>query len=139
MNKNQMPNAKGKMQKGITLIALIITVIVLLILAGTAVSIAINGGDIFGKASQAREGWNSAVATEQEKINDVMSLLNTVTGENNGGGANTTPTPAALPAEWGETAATYVSEAYTDGTADTRQVPIPKGFKVSIYNDALRK
>lgn len=32
-----------KMQKGITLIALIITVIILLILAGTAISISLNG------------------------------------------------------------------------------------------------
>ncbi len=122
---------KTTTNKGITLIALIITVIVLLILAGTAVSIAINGGDIFSKAAEARNQWNSAVATEETKINEVWNILNTMT-------SGTNPTPA-LPAAWGETAATYVSEAYTDGTADTRQVPIPKGFKVSIYNDALRK
>ena len=62
--------------------ALVITVIVLLILAGTAISIAINGGDIFGKASQARESWNSAVATEEQKVNEVWQILNTMTGGN---------------------------------------------------------
>ena len=61
---------------GITLIALIITVIVLLILAGTAISIAINGGDIFSKASTAREEWNGAVAKEQTQIDDLMGVLN---------------------------------------------------------------
>ena len=56
-------------ERGITLIALIITVIVLLILAGTAISIAINGGDIFSKASTARDQWNASVADEENKIN----------------------------------------------------------------------
>ena len=61
------------MKKGITLIALIITVIILLILAGTAISIAINGGDIFGKASTAREQWNESVLQEESSL---TSLLN---------------------------------------------------------------
>ena len=70
-----------KSQKGITLIALIITVIVILILAGTAISIAINGGDIFGKASEAREGWNIAVQKEQTEIDNVLSLLDLASSE----------------------------------------------------------
>ena len=72
--KCQMLNAKS----GITLIALIITVIILLILAGTAISIAVNGGDIFGKTNQAREGWNSAVAEEERQLKDVLQILNTM-------------------------------------------------------------
>ena len=55
--------------RGITLIALIITVIILLILAGAAISIAINGGDIFGKASEARDKWNVAVKEEENLLN----------------------------------------------------------------------
>ena len=65
-----------KNKKGITLIALIITVIVLLILAGTAISIAINGGDIFGKASQARAEWNISVENEN---NEIINLLDVFT------------------------------------------------------------
>ena len=76
ITNNQMLNAKS----GITLIALIITVIILLILAGTAISIAINGGDIFGKTNQARESWNAAVAEEQTEVNYIMSLLDYETG-----------------------------------------------------------
>ena len=64
--------------KGITLIALIITVIILLILAGTAISIAINGGDIFGKANKAREMWNEAVAEEETKIKEVLGILDSI-------------------------------------------------------------
>ena len=65
-----------KEQKGITLVALVITVIVLLILAGTAVTIAINGGDIFGKANTARTEWNDAVTTENATLTNAMNYLN---------------------------------------------------------------
>ena len=56
---------KKNENKGITLIALIITVIVLLILAGTTVSISINGGHIFGRATTAKEAWNEKVVEEE--------------------------------------------------------------------------
>ena len=65
---------------GITLIALIITVIVLLILAGTAISIAINGGDIFSRASQARNSWNYAVESENAIVNSYIGYLNQYSG-----------------------------------------------------------
>ena len=70
-----------KRDNGITLIALIITVIVLLILAGTAVSIAVNSGDIFSKASTAREEWNYAVAKEEGELTNLINILNQVSGE----------------------------------------------------------
>ena len=67
-----------KTNKGITLIALIITVIVLLILAGTAVSIAINGGNIFTKANEAKESWNVKVSQEESEINQSLALLDSL-------------------------------------------------------------
>ena len=66
-------NNINKANKGITLIALIITVIILLILAGTAISIAINGGDIFGKATDTREKWNKKVTEEESSITNTLS------------------------------------------------------------------
>ncbi len=116
---------RGKETKGITLIALIITVIVLLILAGTAISIAINGGDIFSKAADARNQWNSAVATEQEKVNEVWNILNTMTSENNGGGTNpaeptatatatATPAPAGITMTLGAAPGTQVTLTQSD-------------------------
>lgn len=95
-----MKKIKFNSNKGITLIALIITVIVLLILAGTAISISINGGDIFGRASQARESWNTAVANEQNKINEVWNILDSMTGGNGEATPTTTPedTPTPTPA-----------------------------------------
>ena len=66
---------KKNENKGITLIALIITVIVLLILAGTTVSISINGGDIFGRATTAKEAWNEKVVEEENEVNNLLNIL----------------------------------------------------------------
>ena len=60
---------------GITLIALIITVIVLLILAGTAISISVNSTDLFNKSNAAKESWNAGVREEESSITDVLDVL----------------------------------------------------------------
>jgi len=60
---------------GITLIALIITVIVLLILAGAAVNIGLRGDDVFAKANKAREEWNSKVEEEDRAMQELMEIL----------------------------------------------------------------
>ena len=65
----------NKTQKGITLIALVITVIVLLILAGTAISIAVNGGDLFGKAENSVNRYNAKVADENTAVDEVLDIL----------------------------------------------------------------
>lgn len=64
-------------QKGITLVALVITVIVLLILAGTAISIAISGGDLFGRSSNAVTRYNNKVDEENTAITNVINDFNT--------------------------------------------------------------
>jgi len=62
-----------KNQKGITLVALVITVIVLLILAGTAITLAINGGNLFVKTNQAAQSWNAAQNAEENYLLNLLS------------------------------------------------------------------
>ena len=50
-------------QKGITLVALVITIIVMLILVGVTVTVAINGG-LFDKARDAKTEYESSQASE---------------------------------------------------------------------------
>ena len=50
-------------EKGITLIALVITIIVMLILVGVSVTLALNGG-LFEKAAEAARETNSAIQSE---------------------------------------------------------------------------
>lgn len=52
-------------QKGITLIALVITIIVMLILVAVTITMAINGG-LFEKAGEASRKTNEAKTQEQE-------------------------------------------------------------------------
>ena len=64
--------------KGITLIALIITIIILLILVGVSVNLLIKG-DLFGSAQKAVEGTNDKTAQEQTRVDELMNELDQVT------------------------------------------------------------
>lgn len=57
-----------KGQKGITLVALIITIIVMLILVGVSISVALNGG-LFDKAETAKS------ETNQKQLEEVVSIV----------------------------------------------------------------
>lgn len=65
---------KGK-QKGITLIALIITIIIMLILVAVTVSVAVNG-NLFGKAEEAVDKTNAKVGKLQQDIDYYTGELN---------------------------------------------------------------
>lgn len=64
-----------KNQKGITLIALIITIIVMLILVSVSITIAIQTG-LFKSASDATKGWNEAQQNEADVDNKVSTNVN---------------------------------------------------------------
>ena len=59
-----MPKKLDKKSKGITLIALIVTIIVLIILAGIAISMLTGDNNILSNATEAREETQKATATE---------------------------------------------------------------------------
>ena len=54
-------------QNGITLVALVITIIVLLILAGVTITLALNGG-IIDKSSEAAKSYNAAAVKEALEV-----------------------------------------------------------------------
>ena len=55
-----------KTQKGITLIALVVTIVVLLILAGVTVSLILDENGIIAKSKDARARWNNAQMNEEK-------------------------------------------------------------------------
>ena len=63
--------------KGITLIALIITIIILLILVGVSVNLLIKG-DLFGSAQKAVNGTNAKVEEQQTAVDELMGELGRV-------------------------------------------------------------
>ena len=63
-----------KRKSGITLVALIITIIILLILAGVSLSFVFNGG-ILDKSQQAVNEYENAANTENKLLDDINSYL----------------------------------------------------------------
>ena len=66
--------------RGITLVALVITIIILLILAGITISSLTNTG-IFGRAKEAKEKTQQAQRNEQEILGQYMDALNKQTSD----------------------------------------------------------
>ena len=57
--------------KGITLIALVITIVVLIILAAVAINLSIGNNGIFNRAKQAKEEYTNAQGHETEQVNEL--------------------------------------------------------------------
>ena len=106
-----------KKNKGITLIALIITIIILLILVGVSVNLLIKG-DLFGSAEKAVEGTNAKVEEQQTAVDELMGELDEVEKE-----IEEQQRQDNLPG-------TRVSEN-TKYIRDGKTAWIPKGFTVS--------
>ena len=68
-------------QKGITLVALVITIIVMLILVAVSVTVAINGG-LFDQAKTASNRWEDE--STQEAAGNIVKLENGATTTING-------------------------------------------------------
>ena len=67
-----------KGQKGITLVALVITIIVLLILAGVTITLTLGEKGIFKTAEKAGENYTQAQREELEGLNSFQNTLDRV-------------------------------------------------------------
>ena len=80
-NKNNYLRTNAKKQayknKGITLIALIITIVIMLILVAVSVNIIINS-NIIGQAEKAAKGYKTAYEQEQTRIDELMEEWNRI-------------------------------------------------------------
>lgn len=72
-----------KKERGITLIALIVTIIVLLILAGVTISLAINNQGIFNKAKTAGNTYKKAEANETTGLTEADTEMQNIMNEYN--------------------------------------------------------
>ena len=67
-----------KGQKGITLVALVITIIVLLILAGVTITLTLGENGIFKTAEKAGENYTQAQREELERLKSFQNTLDGV-------------------------------------------------------------
>ena len=126
---------KVKETKGITLIALVITIVVLLILAGVVIA-TLNGNDNIIKNA------NTAVGKYNEKVNEEQGILNSLEEKlreyTNGGSSNpTTPeepgTPPTTPTVDSNGLATKPTTIKPDEKNNPNlQIVIPTGFAPAI-------
>ena len=83
---------------GITLIALVVTVVVLIIIAGVTLSLTIGNGGIMKRAKEAKERYGQASKNEQKDLDTVEDYMNKMTvGETTGGGSGSTVDGVPIP------------------------------------------
>ena len=78
LNKNI--KLKMKNEKGITLVALVVTIIVLMILAGVSISLVLGENGIITKSKYAKQETLNAQIGEQEELNELAEYLGNMGG-----------------------------------------------------------
>ena len=107
---------------GITLVALVITIIVLIILAGVTISMVVGDDGIITKAKEAKQNMTNASAEEGELLQNMLNTMNEI---ESGIGGEVTPPGPTMPDGWNKDKVTEVVEE------GDRKAPIPKGYVVS--------
>ena len=82
---------KNKQEKGITLIALVVTIVVLLILAGVSISLVLNNNGVISKAKDAKNQYAEAQTNDEKQLNEVSDWIDTKVGDTTGGGSDYDP------------------------------------------------
>ena len=130
-----MKNKRILKERGITLIALVVTIVVLLILAGVSLNAIFSENGIIKRAQDAQNKMDQAAENDQKGINELSNWLdskingnsggNTTGGNTTGGDANPSTTPKI---------STLVGKVVDKNTkaedAYGNKITIPKGFKV---------
>ena len=120
-------------QTGITLIALVVTIVVLLILAGVSINALFSENGIIKRAQDAQNKMNNAQESDLNALNDldkwINNQVNGITGGGTtGGDANPSTTPKI---------STLVGKVVDKNTkaedAYGNKITIPKGFKVLAH------
>ncbi len=71
-----MTNKNRKGSDGITLVALVVTIVILLILAGITIMYTMGDNSIFKKAQEAKNKTEEAIKSEQEYMKQVDNMIN---------------------------------------------------------------
>ena len=128
---------RNRQEKGITLIALVVTIIILLILAGVTLGTVLSDGGLIDKTKEAIGKYEDAEGKEQEELGKVTGMLaNALDGLGSTGGTTTPDTPptppkADIPSEMeiGDTV------NYTPKTTTTSyELPTNKSGYTSVQN-----
>ena len=120
---------KIKQEKGITLIALVVTIVVLLILAGVSVNALFGNSGIIEKAKDAQNKMDQAAQNDLDAINSLNEWLDNKTNGSTGGDDNPSTTPKIS-----TLIGTVVDKNTKAEDAYGNKITIPKGFKILEHN-----
>ena len=111
--------------KGITLIALVVTIIVLIILAGVSISLVLGENGIVNKAKKAKENTELAKVEEETRLNELAKQIE----EGTSGG--TTNPPETIKNIEEVKGGNYFDKATTIKDSDGNLIKVPEGFKIA--------
>ena len=122
-----------KRERGITLIALVVTIVVLLILAGVSINALFGNNGIIEKAKEAQNKMDKATENDQKEINELTNWLdNQVNGTTGGGTTGEDDNPSTTP-KISRLIGTVVDKNTKAEDAYGNKITIPKGFKVLAH------
>ena len=78
---------EGNNQSGITLVALVVTVVVLLILAGVSIRLVLDNNGIITRAGDAKDKHEQGRVNDQTDLSSAEDYINQMTGGSSGGGS----------------------------------------------------
>ena len=123
-------------QTGITLIALVVTIVVLLILAGVSINAIFSENGIIKRAKDAQNKMDQATQNDLDSINELNNWIDGKTNGTTGGGTtggdanpSTTPKISTL-------VGTVVDKNTKAEDAYGNKITIPKGFKILSHGTA---
>ena len=122
-----------KSSQGITLIALVVTIVILLILSGVTINMLLGENGIIRTAQEAKNTWEDAITNEQEEIQNLVNELNNIMNEEGGSGGEEPEDPNKGPN--GKPLVETATEIQTESNLEAEDeygnpVVVPKGFKV---------
>ena len=126
---------RNKKEQGITLIALVVTIVVLLILAGITINMLFSNGGIFKVAQDAANAWNQTVINEQADLDNLTEQIQNLVNGQVGGGDEEPEDPTKGPN--GKPLVETVTEIQEGSNLEAEDkygnpVVVPKGFKVVV-------
>ena len=131
---------KIKQEKGITLIALVVTIVVLLILAGVSVNAIFSENGIIKRAKDAQNKMDQAAENDQKGINELSNWLDSKINGNSGGNTTGGNTTGGDDTSTTQKISTLVGKVVDKNTkaedAYGNKITIPKGFKVVAHGTA---
>ena len=117
-------------QTGITLIALVVTIVVLLILAGVSINAIFSENGIIKRAKDAQNKMDQATQNDLDSINELNNWIDGKTNGTTGGGTTGGDANPSTTSKISTLVGTVVDKNTKAEDAYGNKITIPKGFKV---------